>query len=433
MSPGQLDFAKDRLVTMAMSLFHKVVDTTQPFHLTLINVAVTKMEEVADKNITSFFNSPGSFSPPSQQQQQRPQSSNDIPSRSQAPPSPSQKVKSSTADPSKERESSAPKRKPNSLTTFFAKKPKVSGDGAVATTGPNAESCSRTNDGRKETGAKNVSLPSHVDPTVFAHLPADIQQEILQTHAQQERSDSSKPLSGSSASALSLHVDKNSSVQLREQTGAAANVFATQKKLIFSPAKSKERNSATAPDRSQGGRKPAEEMCQDDVTSVTHSGELEAHISERPGRDLKDDRFITKADNIESHSLLSKTVHGDTSPSFKESTPGPCLESQKQIHNFSLDSSQAASRFPTENFPSNKSLVANCFSSPKVPVPKGVAPDVFSALPPEIQREVAAEMAIQKHSATSQGENSSCKNRGNLPPKSPGKKVNSMLNYLKRR
>ena len=430
MSPGQLDFAKDRLVTMAMSLFRKVVDTTQPFHLTLINVAVTKMEEVADKNITSFFNSQGSFSPPSQQ---HPQSSNNMPSQSQAPPSPLQKARNLTADPSKERECSTPKRKPNSLTTFFTKKQKVFGDGVVATTVPNAESHSRTKDGRQEMGAKNVSLPSDVDPTVFAHLPADIQQEILQTHAQQQRSDSSGPLSGSATSAVSLHVDENSSIQLREQTSAAANFFATQKKLIFSPTKSKQRNSVTGLDRSQVGRKPAVETCQDDVTSVTHSGELEAHISERPGCDLKDNCFITKAKNIKSRLLLSKTVHGDISPSSEESIPGPCSESQKQIHNFSLDSSQAACKFPTENFPSNKSSDVSCFSSPKVPVPKGVAPDVFSALPPEIQREVAAEMAIQKHSATSQGENSSSKNRGNLPLKSPGKKVNSMLNYLKKR
>nr|KAG5690686.1 hypothetical protein BaRGS_013472 [Batillaria attramentaria] len=47
LSFGRLDSAKEALVPMAMALFHKMVDTKQPFHLNLINVAFAKLEEHA--------------------------------------------------------------------------------------------------------------------------------------------------------------------------------------------------------------------------------------------------------------------------------------------------------------------------------------------------------------------------------------------------
>ena len=309
-------------------------------------------------------------------------------------------------------------------------KKQVSGDGSFDTTGLRTGKPSRIKGGNRETGM-NVTLPSNVDPTVFADLPAEIQQEVLLTYSQQKPD--SRPWSEPATPAVSLHTYRNNSnAQLGGEISPEANFCASQKKPIFSPTKSKERSSTTVPDRSQGGRNPAEEMCSD-VTCVMPSGEPETNISEKHGLDPKDKSFTAKADDLESHPLLSEPLNGETSCSPKEGIPGLCSESQQKLtNNPSLDSPQVSREITTENFQHNKPSAASCFSRTKVPVPKGVAPDVFSALPPEIQREVAAEMAMQKHSVTS-GAGSSGEHQRNTPAKSPSKKVNSMLNYLKRR
>lgn len=75
------------------------------------------------------------------------------------------------------------------------------------------------------------------------------------------------------------------------------------------------------------------------------------------------------------------------------------------------------------------------FSSEIMSVPAGVAPDVFASLPPFLQREVAADVALQRHNmATSLVESN---NFQGLVKKAKGKgcpnQSHSMLNYLKRK
>ena len=100
------------------------------------------------------------------------------------------------------------------------------------------------------------------------------------------------------------------------------------------------------------------------------------------------------------------------------------------MHSTSVTSSKAAHTSRGKSFLATSSI-AKPFIKTKLSAPKGVALDVFSALPPEIQREVAAEMAIEKHSAATSGENNIIHPK--FAHKNPTKKVNSMLNYLQKK
>lgn len=61
-----------QLLTMAMKLFHKMIDSNTPFHLTLINVCFSNLQSKNDSkgSITSFFTqkSPKKALPVSQHQ-----------------------------------------------------------------------------------------------------------------------------------------------------------------------------------------------------------------------------------------------------------------------------------------------------------------------------------------------------------------------------
>ncbi|XP_030647515.1 DNA polymerase iota [Chanos chanos] len=139
------------LVTVAVKLFHKLVDTSEAFHLTLINVCFCNLQSrsVSRGSIASFF----SHKPP-----QKPQSS----SRHTGPPSPRQPISPTPTQSHGRRGGSDYSVEER---TGASRSPKTSG---------------------LEEGAF-PRLPPDVDPDVFKVLPQHIQEELL-SNFQTERS-----------------------------------------------------------------------------------------------------------------------------------------------------------------------------------------------------------------------------------------------------
>lgn len=425
---------------MAMSLFHKTVDTTELCRLKLINVAFAKLEETANNNITTFFGTPGSVSPVSQLHLKSSEEGSSLGTKMAV--GKGETVAAGSATPSN------PKRKhPNSVASFFTKKQKVSGDTIVECLGtnntsspePKAQNSLKSDNKNQEAEfagtSENLTLPPDVDPDVFAQLPSEIQQEILQ-RVRGPRMACSNASSKPATSAVVPPAQENerstnSTKVKRLPTGHG--FFSSQKKPIFSPPKSKEGKSALSPDKSGVDTEEVRHSLYYASAVTRISLEEKSSVEE----DLQNKKSLAAAAcNSKSYPFPPRTVDG-SSPSKTSDTEqiasrgddsaGTSSETFASVPSFS---SQVANKSGAKNLTNSTSSGVHSFTSSKLSVPKGVAPDVFSELPPEIQREIAAEIAIQKHNVAS-GESRSMHQRNNN--KSPTKKVNSMLNYLRKR
>ncbi|XP_063050456.1 DNA polymerase iota [Engraulis encrasicolus] len=178
-----------QLVNMGMKLFHKMVDTNSPFHLTLINVCFSNLHAKSDSRaaITSFFTqkSPKKVLQGSQQQE--------TPKTVDEPP-PHMIRHTSTASlpkgftpfgkdtshkiPTQKAEETKPTLlnlfKPTQLPAKQPLAPPRCPQESVTPNGPNEPPSPS-----QEDDTVLSQLPPDVDPEVFRHLPESIQQELL--------------------------------------------------------------------------------------------------------------------------------------------------------------------------------------------------------------------------------------------------------------
>ncbi|KAL8615934.1 hypothetical protein ACOMHN_034610 [Nucella lapillus] len=438
---GQLNVAQKHLVSMAMTLFHRMVDIKQPFHLKLISVAFTKLEETTN-NIAAFFTSQPSALSTLTSSRDCDQHSDTDPCAT--PKAPQQHPKTPAKSATDNTTVDYPKRRlSGNLSSFFAKKQKVEETVCDLTESGGKSGRKREDSTESQTAgcsdsAGDVTLPAGVDPDVFIQLPEEIQQEILRNVPRPHSDRNTVPMESSVS--LQNSTDKvtvpcasefrngDSSSTSGEQKRPDGSFCVQTKKAIFSPKKDK------IPDSSF-------------VRSVSHPEKLlrsdthdQTHDCSHTGLETKHAEYSESKDD---HSLKSKNL---------DFLPSGCVSEQRthntqttrvggvtidsMFQNLQQKSPPCSKTYGARSSPvrgKKKSLI-DSIHNPKMSVPKGIAPDVFSALPPDLQREVAAEMAIQKHNAATSS------SLGNLDfflkktqAKSPAKQANSMLNYLKKR
>ena len=452
---------------MAMTLFGKMVDCQKPFHLTLINIAFAKLEETARNTIANFFSAQTALGSkhaaslsqhigaipeePSSQSAQSVQSSQKSNILSQS--------SSSAVSPT-----SVKRKHSFGLDSFLVKKKKEAGAGVARPAEEStrrdelqrAGNCSRggveaievgCHDAESVHGTPTSSVPTDVDPEVFSQLPPEIQQEILGTVPPRK----SAELRATVTSSASYSATRSDLCQERQgEARTEKTVVVSKKKPLFSPTKSSERKTMMPPTVEAHSKR---EQCSRNIYSVdiTHdcgsdsqrhkdttaaarkphqpSGSVEVPVCETiDSVDDKPHRSINESSVVEDvHGHQSSTPELVMNSVTTNIPQGQGVQSERSV----LLSSSYSEKVNTDSGKSaNSSPLISSLNHRKMAVPRGVAPDVFSALPPDIQREVAAEIAIQKHNIDTT-ENSDTGQR-RTQAKSPAVKMNSMLKYLKK-
>lgn len=429
---GELDVARQRLVPLAMTLFTKMVNAQLPFNLTLINVAFAKLEEVANNNIARFFSScTAGLSTKDKDSFLLPQNSDaengcleDRFANMSAHDSSSGAIRTSSADlsdrdtvknmpgksansrnvpdtvtcahlPTLPREStvSSSKRKhSNSLRNYFIKKHKLD-SGVAVHTGHCEESLNQalTDCAKHEESVKSnekVSLPTDIDPEVFAQLPQEIQKEIIYSAGQMTRACSKMLDSTSSSFTLSEH---------RSRT----------------PQLSKIQSSIRVSFVKQNSISSISTVCENKPTlEMYHCEQKHCLLSRPPKKEcykLDDQSRFSPQKRIPEFICKNKQTRDQTDIGMQKET-----STSNDLHSCKTNSDSAFSASTTPSL-----------NVQKIPTPKGIDAKVFSALPLEIQHEIAAEMAETRPTLA---ERPKC----SLPSKSPSMKVNSVLNYFKK-
>ncbi|XP_019741068.1 DNA polymerase iota isoform X3 [Hippocampus comes] len=174
------DDASAQLLSLAMKLFSKMVDTAAPFHLTLINVCFSNLQSRAPAastrgSITSFFAPSACPQNPSQS----PVAHSNIDSSTSvngaedrlcslsvmSPLPPENAAKSPIV-----RDAASPKAGPTQSTSS------VPADASRPVTASRSSTCS---DGGDADITATYRLPPNVDPQVFSQLPANLQTELI--------------------------------------------------------------------------------------------------------------------------------------------------------------------------------------------------------------------------------------------------------------
>ncbi|XP_050401428.2 DNA polymerase iota [Patella vulgata] len=169
------------LVDMSLTLFKKMVDITKSFHLTLINICVTKFTKVIGEDISSFFQHKTW-----QDEKQVISDMKPVETKVQNQSSPA--LNMSLTSPTKGIQdffgTSSSKRKGTSPSELVNKRSKLDRNSVSTNTSFSLE---------QETDKRLVDLD--VDLDVYNQLPEDIKKEILQSHT--SHSNSSKSTSKS--------------------------------------------------------------------------------------------------------------------------------------------------------------------------------------------------------------------------------------------
>ncbi|KAF7663471.1 hypothetical protein LDENG_00210620 [Lucifuga dentata] len=181
---GSTDDTVVQLVPVAMKLFHKMVDSSKAFHLTLINVCFTNLQARGGAasvkgSITSFF----THSTISPRKTQISSQSQDDPAQSGASHclddrfSTHSVIAQQTVQKTVTTES--PSRGKATLHSFLTKQSPVVPVGLPPPLKePHITVGSEPNE-TNDTLTSTVQLPPNVDPEVFRHLPEEIQKELL--------------------------------------------------------------------------------------------------------------------------------------------------------------------------------------------------------------------------------------------------------------
>ncbi|XP_031426361.1 DNA polymerase iota isoform X2 [Clupea harengus] len=196
-----------QLVNIAMKLFHKMIDTNSPFHLTLINVCFSNLQSKSDGrgSITSFFTqrSPKKVLSVSQQQNSTLEnlsvkgSSSSLPGDCTAFANDSSGKRDSQSTSSKPSEQKKPPPLRHIGTPLSVKSPVPEWTQVPV----------NSNEHHRPSPSQDpefLHLPPDVDPDVFKHLPESIQKELLSGFYAGEHEDR-QGTSSQSAAVISFH------------------------------------------------------------------------------------------------------------------------------------------------------------------------------------------------------------------------------------
>lgn len=443
-----------------MDLFKRVVDVTCPFHLRVINVAFTNMVEIASNSISAFLSSSlhhplhSSSCQPAQNSacqltpavasgeechrlatytshllshdraeetkrdghlqhnvvwctQSLDCETETMDKRFDASIEPSSSpVPDSTVKASQSHTTHASKRKSAMPLDFFGIKQKKTG---------------------REEGFANTwclekaqisdlhmsALPLEVDPEVFAQLPLEIQREIVG----ESRPSFSHTIKKQAECKSPKNVAKSSQAKTSSTNSLSIKSFFCPSKIILEEKRKKESTYSASLENSLEAMEGEQvNFCEKapKVNDMSTTTQDETLPSESPSWISCQRRFSSEAGEASDRSAKKSLVLANTNSNARdlEVPKSTCYEKDER----------------------RNSLLSK-FSSEIMSVPAGVAPDVFASLPPFLQREVAADVALKRHNmATSLVESN---NFQGLVKKAKGKgcpnQSHSMLNYLKRK
>ncbi|XP_013417693.1 DNA polymerase iota-like [Lingula anatina] len=165
---------KDRLLQIAMELFHKIIDTKKPFHLTLLNLGFTKFDATPTyaSTINAYFStsaahtsSTGTIANLKERQKQT------FDERSQQPHNPPLS-RSFHSPPGKESKMCSKSNTGSSILRWTERKEK-------RTEMPSRHHDVDTKRLKLDVPGTEVSFPDHIDRSVFDALPPELKQEVL--------------------------------------------------------------------------------------------------------------------------------------------------------------------------------------------------------------------------------------------------------------
>ncbi|XP_061528364.1 DNA polymerase iota isoform X2 [Phycodurus eques] len=162
------------LLSLAMNLFSKMVDTAAPFHLTLINVCFSNLPTQTAAastrgSITSFFAPSTSPQTSTQSQIDSSMSASGADDRLGSPSIMTPLTPENTAE-------STPGRDAASRQARHTRSASVSAEASQPVTTSHSSTCSYGGDSKISATHR---LPPNVDPQVFSELPANLQRELM--------------------------------------------------------------------------------------------------------------------------------------------------------------------------------------------------------------------------------------------------------------
>ncbi|XP_061623001.1 DNA polymerase iota isoform X2 [Phyllopteryx taeniolatus] len=168
------DDAPAVLLSLAMNLFSKMVDTAAPFHLTLINVCFSNLPTQTPAattrgSITSFFAPSTSPQTSTQSQIDSSMSGSGADDRLGSPSIMTPLTPENTAE-------STPGRDAASRQARHTRSASVSAEASQPVTTSHSSTCSYGGDSQISVTHR---LPPNVDPQVFSELPANLQMELM--------------------------------------------------------------------------------------------------------------------------------------------------------------------------------------------------------------------------------------------------------------